>query len=147
METNSLKLNAQQILVIKTPATKQEVVKCLADKVCDNTNLNKEEVFKAILKREQGISTTLDTGLSIPHARIEGLDSFKAAVAVIPDGLKDDFGLQIKVIFLFLSPSGEHFFPEHLKLLAKLAETFTPEFIDNLCKLNKPEDIVAKLPF
>ena len=147
METISLKLNAQQILLIKTPATKQDVVKSLIDKMCLNTNLNKEEVFKAILKREQGISTTLDTGLSIPHARIEGLDSFKAAVAIIPDGLKDDFGLQIKVIFLFLSPSGEHFFPEHLKLLAKLAETFTPDFIDKVCKLNTPEDIVAQLPF
>lgn len=144
---NSLKLNSQQILLIKNPATKQEIVKCLTETVCANTNLNKENVFKAILKREQGISTTLDTGLSIPHARIEGLTSFKAAVAVIPDGLKDDFGLQIKVIFLFLSPSGEHFFPEHLKLLAKLAETFTPAFIEDLCKLETPEDIVAKLPF
>ena len=142
-----LKLNSQQIALITNPATKQEVLKCLVDNVCAGTNLNKEEVFKAIIKREQGISTTLDTGLSIPHARLEDLDSFKAAIAVIPNGLKDDFGLQIKVMFLFLSPSGEHFFPEHLKLLAKLAETFTPAFIEDLCKLTKPEDIVAKLPF
>ena len=143
----SLKLNSQQILLIKNPITKQEIVKCLVENVCSNTDLNKETVLKAIIKREQGISTTLDTGLSIPHARIEGLTSFKAAVAVIPEGLKDDFGLQIKVIFLFLSPSGEHFFPEHLKLLAKLAETFTPTFIEDLCNTNRPEDIVAKLPF
>lgn len=142
-----LKLSSQHITLIKNPTTKQEAVKSLVDNVCAGTNLNKEEVFKAILKREQGISTTLDTGLSIPHARLEGLDSFKAAVAVIPNGLKDDFGLQIKVVFLFLSPSGEQFFSEHLKLLAKLAEKFTPDFIEDLCKLNKPEDIAAKLPF
>ncbi len=142
-----LKLSSQHITLIKNPTTKQEAVKSLVDNVCAGTNLNKEEVFKAILKREQGISTTLDTGLSIPHARLEGLDSFKAAVAVIPNGLKDDFGLQIKVVFLFLSPSGEQFFSEHLKLLAKLAEKFTPDFIEDLCKLNKPEDIIAKLPF
>ena len=142
-----LKLNSQQIILIKKPATKQEAVKSLVDNVCAGTNLNKEEVFKAILKREQGISTTLDTGLSIPHARLEGIDSFKAAIAIIPDGFKDDFGLQIKIMFLFLSPSGEQFFPEHLKLLAKLAETFTPAFIEDLCKLTKTEDIIAKLPF
>ncbi len=142
-----LKLSSQHITLIKNPTTKQEAVKSLVGNVCVGTNLNKEEVFKAILKREQGISTTLDTGLSIPHARLEGLDSFKAAVAVIPNGLKDDFGLQIKVVFLFLSPSGEQFFSEHLKLLAKLAEKFTPDFIEDLCKLNKPEDIAAKLPF
>lgn len=142
-----LKLSSQHITLIKNPTTKQEVVSALVENVCTGTNLNKEEVFKAIIKREQGISTTLNTGLSIPHARLEGLDSFKAVVAVIPDGLKDDFGLQIKVVFLFLSPSGEQFFPEHLKLLAKLAETFTPAFIEDLCKLTKPEDIIAKLPF
>ena len=147
MESNSLKLNSQQILLIKTPATKQEVVKCLVENICAGTDLNKDTVLTAILKREQGISTTLDTGLSIPHARIEGLTSFRAAVAVIPEGLKDDFGLQIKIIFLFLSPGGEQFFPEHLKLLAKLAETFTPAFIEDLCKLNNPQDILAKLPF
>lgn len=109
--------------------------------------MEQEEVYKAILKREQGISTTLDTGLSIPHARLEGLDSFKAAVAVLPQGIKDDFGLQIKVVFLFLSPSGEQYFPEHLKLLAKLAETFTTTFIDEICQLKSPQDIAAKLPF
>ena len=142
-----LKLSSQHITLIKNPTTKQEVVSALVENVCTGTNLNKEEVLKAIIKREQGISTTLNTGLSIPHARLEGLDSFKAAVAVIPNGLKDDFGLQIKVVFLFLSPSGEQFFSEHLKLLAKLAEKFTPDFIEDLCKLNKPEDIAAKLPF
>lgn len=142
-----IKINAQQISIINTPMTKQEVVKCLVQNVCEGTNLEQEEVYKAILKREQGISTTLDTGLSIPHARLEGLDSFKAAVAVLPQGIKDDFGLQIKVVFLFLSPSGEQYFPEHLKLLAKLAETFTTTFIDEICQLKSPQDIAAKLPF
>ena len=147
MDMKPLKINPQQIHLIKEPKTKQELVEYLVEKVCEGSSLNKEEVYKAILKREQGISTTLDTGLSIPHARLEGLDAFKAVLAIIPQGIKDEFGLQIKVIFLFLSPSGEIYFPEHLKLLAKLAETFKKDFIEELCKLDKPEDIAAKLPF
>ena len=109
--------------------------------------MNHEDVFKAIIKREQGISTTLESGLSIPHARIEGLTSFRAVIAIIPQGIQDDYGKNIKVMFLFLSPSGEQYFPEHLKLLAKLAETFTPAFIDELCSLKTGEEIAAKLPF
>ena len=147
MEMKPLKINAQQISLIKTPTTKQKVVKCLVQNICTGTSLNQEEVYKAILKREQGISTTLDTGLSIPHARLEGLDSFKAVIAVLPQGIKDDFGLQIRVVFLFLSPSGEQYFPEHLKLLAKLAETFTTTFIDEICKLDNTQAIAEKLPF
>lgn len=147
MEINSLKLNSQQIYLINNPTTKQELVQYLVSNICAGTTLNQEEVFKAIIKREQGISTTLESGLSIPHARLEGLTSFKPVLAVIPQGVKDDYGKSIKVMFLFLSPSGTQYFPEHLKLLAKLAETFTPAFIEELCGLKTAEEIAAKLPF
>ncbi len=136
-----------QIYLINTPTTKQEIVKYLVSNICTGTALNQEEVFKAIIKREQGISTTLESGLSIPHARLEGLTSFRAVVAVIPQGIQDNYGKNIKVMFLFLSPSGVQYFPEHLKLLAKLAETFTTAFIDELCTLKTTKEIAAKLPF
>lgn len=147
METNSLKLNPQQIYLINNSTTKQELVQYLVTNICKGTVLNQEEVFKAILKREQGISTTLESGLSIPHARLEGLTSFRVVMAVIPQGVQDDYGKNIRVMFLFLSPSGEQYFPEHLKLLAKLAETFTPAFIEELCSLQTAEEIANKLPF
>lgn len=142
-----IKINSNQISIITTETNKQEIVKSLVANICTKANLNQEEIYKAIIKREQGISTTLKSGLSIPHARIEGLDSFKAAIAVIPQGIKDESNSLIKVIFLFLSPRGEQYFPEHLKLLAKLAETFTPAFIEEICNLKTAEEISAKLPF
>ncbi len=142
-----IKINSNQIFIITTNINKQEIVKSLVANICTNANLNQEEIYKAIIKREQGISTTLKSGLSIPHARIEGLDSFNAAIAVIPQGIKDEANSIIKVMFLFLSPSGEQYFPEHLKLLAKLAETFTSAFIEEICNLKTPEEIAAKLPF
>ncbi len=142
-----IKLNPQQIFLINNLTTKQELVQYLVSNICKDTALNQEEVFKAIIKREQGISTTLESGLSIPHARLEGLTSFRAVLAVIPQGVQDNYGKNIKVMFLFLSPSGEQYFPEHLKLLAKLAETFTPAFIEELCNLKSTEEIAAKLPF
>ena len=145
MEINSLNLNPKQIYLINNPTTKQELVQNLVNNICTGTALNQEEVFKAIIKREQGISTTLESGLSIPHARLEGLTAFRTVLAVIPQGVQDDYGKNIKVMFLFLSPSGEQYFPEHLKLLAKLAETFTPAFIDELCSLKSAEEIAAKL--
>ena len=147
MDINPLKLNSQQIFLINNPTNKQDLVQYLVSNICADTALNQDEVFKAIIKREQGISTTLESGLSIPHARLEGLTSFRAVIAVIPQGIQDNYGKNIKVMFLFLSPSGEQYFPEHLKLLAKLAETFTPAFIEELCSLKTPEEIATKLPF
>ena len=147
MEINPLKLNSQQIFLINNPTNKQELVQYLVSNICKGTALNQEEVFKAIIKREQGISTTLESGLSIPHARLEGLTSFRAVVAVIPQGVQDNYGKSIKVMFLFLSPSGEKYFPGHLKLLAKLAETFSTAFIEELCSLKTAKEIADKLPF
>ena len=144
---DTLNLNPNQIYLINNPTTKQELVQYLVSNICTGTALNQENVFKAIIKREQGISTTLESGLSVPHASLEGLTAFRTVIAVIPQGVQDDYGKNIKVMFLFLSPSGEQYFPEHLKLLAKLAETFTPVFIEELCSLKTAKEIADKLPF
>lgn len=146
-ENISLQLSEDNILLVDKSLSKQQLLTLLTDKVCKGTNISNKVVLDTILKREQGISTTLETGLSIPHARIAEIDKFYTACAIIPKGIVDDFGLNIKVMFLFLSPQGQQFFPTHLKLLAKLAETFTPNFIEKLTKLNKISDIAKELNF
>ena len=42
------------------------------------------DVLTKVIARENGISTTLDTGLSIPHARIEGIENFLVAMSQDP---------------------------------------------------------------
>lgn len=126
-------LNEKRVFIIRENIVKKDLVAKLVHSICaELSDLNEEEVLSSVLKREQGISTTLDTGLSIPHARIEDLEAFQAAAAVLPNPIKDDYGLDVKVMFLFLSPAGPAFFSSHLKLLAALAEKFNPDFIKEL---------------
>ena len=141
-----IKIELDNIFLIKENITKKELVEKLVRSICDkNPSLNKQEMLSAVLKREEGISTTLESALSIPHARVEDLDSFLAALAVMPKPIEDDYGLPIKVMFLFFSPAGQPYFAQHLKLLASLAEKFTPEFVQELTTCTSEQEIAKKV--
>src|SRR5688500_17462731 len=86
---------------------KTAVLEALAAAVCAKAGIADCASFLAkVQEREQGISTTLDTGLSLPHARMEGISTILAGMAIlkkpIPDPKQND--LSIRVMFLFFSP-------------------------------------------
>lgn len=141
-------LSPAEVLVERGPITKTALIEKLIAAVCKaNPKLDAADILAQVLKREEGISTTLDTGLSIPHARLEEITDFKAALAVLPSAAADPVNpnLSIKAMFLFLSPAKPIFFQRHLQILSSLAETFKPEFIDELIALGDPAKILARL--
>ena len=141
-----LKVELDNIFLIKENITKKELVEKLVHSICGkNPSLDAKEMLTAVLKREEGISTTLESALSIPHARVEDLDTFLGALAVMPKPIEDDYGLPIKVMFLFFSPAGQPYFAQHLKLLARLAEKFTPEFVQELTTCTTQQEIASKV--
>lgn len=141
-------IGADNIIIAPGDATKNGLIGLLVERVCASTpQLDAADILAQVLKREEGISTTLDTGLSIPHARLEEIDDFKAALAVIPGGITDPAhtDLSIKIMFLFLSPAKQTFFQKHLQVLATLAETFKADFIEDISGLPSAEDIAAAI--
>ncbi len=141
-------LPSDRIFLVEGKPAKAEVIGRLTQAVCrGEQQLDASEVLAQVLKREEGISTTLDTGLSIPHARLEELENFKAALAVLPQGIEDPSGphLEIKAMFLFLSPARQAFFQQHLQILASLAEVFKPDFIAELAACADAQAVAAKI--
>ena len=141
-------LSSDRIFLVAGKPAKAEVIGRLTQAVCrGEQQLDASEVLAQVLKREEGISTTLDTGLSIPHARLEELENFKAALAVLPQGIEDSSGphLEIKAMFLFLSPARQAFFQQHLQILASLAEVFKPDFIAELAACSDAQAVAAKI--
>lgn len=137
-----------RVLLAEDYPSKKELISALVQVVCrDYKQLDPADVAAQVLKREEGISTTLDTGLSIPHARLEELTDFAAAVAVLRKPLRETSGneLPIRVMFLFLSPAKPAFFQKHLQILSALAEKFKPEFIEELALLSNAEEVALRL--
>jgi PTS system nitrogen regulatory IIA component len=139
-------LNKDNTFIFPNPGSKTEIIKTLVQTACkDLSDIDIEDVRGQVLRRESGISTTLDTGLSIPHCRVAEIESFRAACAVFPGGLKDPENpdLEIKVMFLFLSPSNPAFFQKHLEILAELSEKFKDSFINKLTACKTAEEALA----
>lgn len=103
-----------------------------------------------VQEREQGISTTLDTGLSLPHARVDGLERIAAGMAVLKTPILDPKhpDLPIRAIFLFFSPNKREAFPLHLQLLRGVSSLFQTPLIEQLVAAPSPAaalKLVSKL--
>lgn len=144
-------LGPETILFPADGLDKTAVLQALAAAVCAKAGIADSAPFLAkVQEREQGISTTLDTGLSLPHARMDGIPGILAGMAVlkkpIPDPKQPD--LAIRVMFLFFSPNKQDAFPLHLQLLRGVSSLFQPALIDQLTAASGPAaalELVKKL--
>lgn len=135
----------EAIVLAPKDAGKEALIAELTGRLCKGLGIDDPKpIVERILERERGISTTLDTGASLPHARVDGLTRIAAALAVIPDGLKDFSQPEtpIRAVFLFFSPNDKQFFPAHLQLLRAVAALMQPAFIDALTKAGSPKAVL-----
>ncbi len=144
-------LGAETVLFPADGQDKTAVLQALAAAVCAKAGIVDSAPFLAkVQEREQGISTTLDTGLSLPHARMDGITNILAGMAIlkkpIPDPKQPD--LAIRIMFLFFSPNKQDAFPLHLQLLRGVSSLFQPALIDQLSAASGPAaalELVKKL--
>lgn len=129
-----------RIFIQTKVCTKVQLLADLVKAVCKDAHLSEAEMTARLLQREKELSTTLETGLSIPHLRVDELDRVVAALAILPKGLARK-GKMTKAVFLFFSPARPAFFQMHLKVLSTLAETFTPAFMDRLLTCTQTEEV------
>jgi PTS system nitrogen regulatory IIA component len=139
-------LSEDVILFPPSGMDKSAILSALTAAVCRKAGIPDAAPFTAKAEeREQGISTTLDTGLSLPHARMDGIDVILAGMAVlktpIPDPKQPD--LSIRVVFLFFSPNKQEAFPLHLQLLRGVSSLFQPALIDKLTAAAGPAEALA----
>ena len=140
-------LLSEDVILFPTAAEdKSFVLKALTAAICRKAGMSDPGRFLAKTEeREQGISTTLDTGLSLPHARMDGIDGILAGMAIlktpIPDPKQSD--LSIRVVFLFFSPDRREAFPLHLQLLRGVSSLFQPALIDQLTAAAGPAEALA----
>ena len=135
-------LLSEKAVIIDGPSEKRALLQALVERSCEAHGVGDcEALVKKVLEREEGISTTLDTGLSLPHARLDNLAEFRAAIAICSRGIPDPKQpeLKIRVMFLFFSPNKQEAFVHHLQLLRSVASLFQPELIDALTRAGSPK--------
>ncbi len=99
---------------------RKDIFRSLAKTAAKAFGLDENQVFEAILERENLGGTGLGEGVAVPHARMKGLDHSCGVFALLKEGV--DFegpdNRPADLVFLLLSP--EEAAANHLKALAKI---------------------------
>ncbi len=126
-------------------SSKEQVIKALAEKAASClSDLSEEEIYRAIVDREELGSTAVGGGVAIPHAKVSGLEGISVVVAISRKGVPFDAmdSEPVHVIFMLLAP--EDATTGYLRVLAKLARLLKDrEFIEHLVHANDISEILG----
>ncbi|TFH03877.1 MAG: PTS sugar transporter subunit IIA [Spirochaetales bacterium] len=136
--------------VIKVPlvsVAKTDVIAELLDVlVAAGKITNRERALDALLQRESQGSTGLESGIAVPHAKSDAVQTLTVAIGTAPGGIEFEAmdGKPSHLFFLMLAPpdqSGPHI--EALAEIARLARS--PAFLKALANAESAKDIMELL--
>lgn len=126
---NLKKILSKDVVKLDLPGSnKQEVIEALLD-ILMRTGKVKDRALalSALLEREKKMSTGIQFGVAIPHAKTDAVDELLACVAVKKEGV--DFesldGADSKIFIMTLSP--ERRSGPHVQLLAEMSKVLQNE--------------------
>jgi mannitol/fructose-specific phosphotransferase system IIA component (Ntr-type) len=94
--------------------TKEEAITELVDHIAARGRLeNREEALAAVFAREKMMSTGMQKGIALPHAKTEGIEELQIAIGIKKSGIDFDSldGERSRLFIMVLSPkkiSGPH---------------------------------------
>ena len=151
-------LSSDCILLHLKGSEKEEIITELVN-VLDSKGLlaDRDLVLHDVLGRERSMSTGMQHGIALPHAKTEGVTRIVAALGLKPEGVdfKSLDGQPSKVFFLLISPSKQ--VEPHMQVLASAAALLNDEVrrtdllsaqsvqeVSTILGLNKRESEVKK---
>lgn len=140
-------MDARTIVIPLQGSNKDEVITELVDVLQANGKLDDRDlVLSDIQERERSLSTGMEHGVAIPHAKTKGAGAIALAIGISPGGV--DFQAlddqPSRLIFLIASPTESR--GPHLQLLASIATLARrPERIEAAIAADSPEAVIAAL--
>lgn len=128
-------------------STKQEIIAELVDLLAAAGRISdRDSVLADVLSREATMSTGMQHGVALPHAKTDGVESMQVAVGLKPGGV--DFasidGEPSRIFFLVTSPKKDS--GPHVQFLASIGAVLHDEAArERLLAAGKPEEILAVL--
>jgi CPA1 family monovalent cation:H+ antiporter len=132
-------LDRDAVIIGLKSSSKSDVIRELLDHAVKQKRVqDAEAVYTALLEREKRMSTGLENGVAIPHARINAVDRIVLVLGVKPDGI--DFsaldGKPSRIFFMIISPSSASV--PHIKLLAEISRLMADSNLRDAL-LNSPD--------
>ncbi|HET6518680.1 MAG TPA: PTS IIA-like nitrogen regulatory protein PtsN [Geminicoccaceae bacterium] len=120
-------LTPDRVVLDVKPCSKRQVLKQLAGRAAEATDLDCQRIFEVLSERERLGTTGIGGGIAIPHAKLPELDHlvgmfFRLDTPTDFDSVDDQ---PVDLIFLILAPDAGG--ADHLKALARVARLLREE--------------------
>jgi len=116
---------APERVISVSGTTKQAVLEEMVDVLAGGANgVGREEISRAIWRREGLMSTGIGHGLAVPHVRLPGLAEPVVAAGTCREGVTDYESLDqdpVRIVVMIAAPEGEH--ETYIRLLAEVVES------------------------
>jgi PTS system fructose-specific IIA component/PTS system nitrogen regulatory IIA component len=142
-------VSAKSIQAVLTSGTKETVIAELVDALVTAGNIksaDRDDIIKAIMKREELGSTGIGRGIAVPHTKHAGVDRLVGTVGVSPEGIEFDSldGQKAQLFFLLVSPPDRP--GDHLRALENISRQLRDDTFCRFLKQSKnTEDIMQLL--
>lgn len=128
--------------------SKESVIAELVDSLVSAGNIkqaDREDIIKAIMKREELGSTGIGRGVAVPHTKHPSVDKLVGTVGVSSDGLDFDSldGEKVQLFFLLVSPPDRP--GDHLRALENISRQLRDETFCRFLKQSKTAEDIMQL--
>jgi len=139
----------KQVLILYLVDSEDEstALRKLIQSVPLSLSLNKEELFNALLSREEMMSTAIGNGIAIPHVRLFDSMSLQEDIVAVaylfePVDWNAPDGLPVHTLFLVLATDETR----HLQILAEIAQLASDEdFVEFLRTMPAKEALIERI--
>ena len=137
-------LSEKTIMIAFKNRHKQGIIEELLDLAMKSGVIkDRNTALKAVLAREELMSTGLEKGVAVPHAKTNAVDDITMALGISPEGI--DFesadGKPSHLLFFLLAPEAAA--GQNVKVLAQIARlTSDPVLCQNLTRAQTPQEVL-----
>ena len=122
---------------------KDEVFEEMVDILCrTKSSGDREEILKVLWERESKMSTGIQTGIAIPHAKSATVEHVRGVLGISKKGIEYGAldGKPVYLLFMILTPKTDS--EEHLRFLKRLSELLSNhEFYTELMAQSDPQGV------
>lgn len=139
-------LSQQVVCPSLAAAGKEQIIAEMLDLLCAAGLVkDRQQALDALMQRERSMSTGLQRGIAIPHARTNAVDRLVCAVGLKPEGA--DFeamdGQPSTIFVMTLSPESAS--TPHLQFMSEVSQILTPERCQMLLRCGSAAEVLSVL--
>ncbi len=139
-------LTAGHVVVPMAATDKAGAIAELARRLAEQAGGDYDDVHKAVLRREQELSTGIGFGVAIPHGRSPTVAELSVVAGVTPVAVPFDAldGEPVRLFFMSVGPEASA--GQHVKVLSRIARLIRHEDVrERLLRAHTPEEFQQAL--